>query len=107
MTELKTEESTLQALQAAALRPLTSAELWQQRVSFVMGSLGANSSLTREKIEQILAGQLETQPPERVDYNPLFGYGEPAVRIDPHMHEIDRARRSAEVAALKPQQQQP
>ena len=31
-------------------------------------------------------GQL--QPSEKVDYNPLLGFVEPAVRIDPHTHEM-------------------
>lgn len=57
MTELKTKESTLRALEKAARRPLTSGEIEQQRVSFVIGSLDADSSITREKVEKILAEQ--------------------------------------------------
>jgi hypothetical protein len=29
------------------------------------------------------------QPSEKIDYNPMLGNVEPAVRIDPHMHEIE------------------
>jgi hypothetical protein len=31
-------------------------------------------------------GQL--QPSEKIDYNPMLGFIEPAVRIDPHTHEM-------------------
>jgi Ca2+-binding EF-hand superfamily protein len=55
MTDLKTKQSTLEALEAAARRPLTPEEIRKQRVSFVMGSLDADSSITREKVEKILA----------------------------------------------------
>jgi Ca2+-binding EF-hand superfamily protein len=57
MTQLKTKESTLKALEKAAHRPLTSDEIQQQRVSFVMGSLDADNSITREKVEKLLAEQ--------------------------------------------------
>jgi hypothetical protein len=57
MTELKTKESTLRALEKAARRQLTSDEIQKQRVSFVMGSLDAKSSITREKVERLLAEQ--------------------------------------------------
>ena len=57
MTELKTKASTLRALEDAVRRPLTSEEIEKQRVSFVMGSLDAESSMTREKVERLLAEQ--------------------------------------------------
>ncbi len=57
MTELKTKESTLRALEDAARRELSWEEIQKQRVSFVMGSLGAESSITREKVEKLLAEQ--------------------------------------------------
>jgi hypothetical protein len=57
MTELKTKESTLLALKDAARRPLTSEEVRKQRISFVMGSLDSENSMTREKVEKILAEQ--------------------------------------------------
>jgi hypothetical protein len=49
MTQLKTKESTLRALQEGARRPLTSAEILKQRVSFVIGSLDAESSMTAKR----------------------------------------------------------
>ena len=55
MTELKTKESTLKALEKAARRSLSPDEIQQQRISFVMGSLDADSSITRDKVEQLLA----------------------------------------------------
>jgi hypothetical protein len=57
MTELKTKESTLKALEKAAQRQLTPDEIQQQRISFVIGSLDAESSITREKVEKLLAEQ--------------------------------------------------
>lgn len=50
-------------LKAAAARPMTSEELWRQRVSFVYGQLGADSTLTKPEVEAILArheGRLTT-----------------------------------------------
>jgi hypothetical protein len=57
MTELKTKASTLKALENAARRRLTPDEILKQRVSFVMGSLDAESPITREKVEKQLAEQ--------------------------------------------------
>jgi hypothetical protein len=57
MTQLKTKESTLSALKKAAGRRLTQEEIQKQRVSFIMGSLDAKSSITREKVEKLLAEQ--------------------------------------------------
>jgi hypothetical protein len=57
MTELKTKESTLTALKKAARQRLTQDEIQKQRVSFVMGSLDAKSSITREKVERLLSEQ--------------------------------------------------
>jgi hypothetical protein len=57
MIELKTKESTLKALKKAAGRRLTPEEIHKQRISFIMGSLDAKSSITREKVEKLLAEQ--------------------------------------------------
>jgi hypothetical protein len=57
MTELKTKDSTLEALKQAAGRKLTREEIRKQRVSFIMGSLDAKSPITREKVERLLAEQ--------------------------------------------------
>ncbi len=34
-------------------------------------------------------GQLPLQPSENIDYNPMLGFIEQAVRIDPHTREIE------------------
>ncbi len=57
MTDLKTDESLLSELRSAATRIPTAEELEKQRVSFVMGSLGKNSTATRAQVEEILARQ--------------------------------------------------
>jgi hypothetical protein len=57
MTDLKTKQSTLEALEASARCTLTPEEIRKQRVSFVMGSLDAKSPMTRERVEQLLAEQ--------------------------------------------------
>jgi hypothetical protein len=57
MTQLKTKDSTLRALEDAARRRLTPDEILKQRISFVMGSLDAESPITREKVEKQLAEQ--------------------------------------------------
>jgi hypothetical protein len=57
VTDLKTDESLLSELRSAATRIPTAEELEKQRVSFVMGSLGKNSTATRAQVEEILARQ--------------------------------------------------
>jgi len=57
MTELKTSESLLDALRKASSRKITSEELHAQRVSFIMGSVKAESGITREQVQQVLAKQ--------------------------------------------------
>lgn len=57
MTDLKTDKSLLSELRSAATRIPTAEELEKQRVSFVMGSLGKNSTATRAQVEEILARQ--------------------------------------------------
>lgn len=54
MTELKTSEALLSALQKGT-RPLTAAERYRQRVSFILGSLKPDSTITRDQVESILA----------------------------------------------------
>jgi len=55
VTELMTRESLLEALREAAKRPMNAEELHLQRVSFIMGSLSADSTISREEVEDILA----------------------------------------------------
>jgi hypothetical protein len=57
MTQLKTDQSLIDALERAAKTPISSEELERQRVSFIMGSLKLNSDMTRARVEQILAHQ--------------------------------------------------
>lgn len=57
MTDLKTKESTLQALERAARNPLTQDEIRRQRVSFIMGSLNTDSHVTRAQVQELLAEQ--------------------------------------------------
>lgn len=57
MTNLKTNESTLRALERASHRTPTPDEIKRQRISFIMGSLNKDSHVTRAKIQEILAEQ--------------------------------------------------
>jgi hypothetical protein len=57
MTELKTSELLLAALEEASKRELTAEELNKQRVSFIMGSLKESSTVTRSRFEEVLAEQ--------------------------------------------------
>lgn len=55
MTDLKTDGALLRALEEAARRRPTADELDEQRVSFIMGSLGESSTVSRERVTEILA----------------------------------------------------
>jgi hypothetical protein len=57
MTDLKTNESLLEALKRSTTRVPTAEELEKQRVSFVMGSLGRKSTATRSQVQDMLAKQ--------------------------------------------------
>jgi hypothetical protein len=57
VTSLKTKESTLDALRRASEHPPSAAEVQKQRVSFIMGSLNNESTVTRAKVQEILAQQ--------------------------------------------------
>jgi molecular chaperone DnaK (HSP70) len=57
MPDMKTDPSLLKALEEAAKGNLTAAEVARQRVSFVMGSLKADNTITRAQVEEILAQQ--------------------------------------------------
>jgi len=60
-TDLKTEPGLLERLAVAAKQTITRAELHEQRVSFIYGSLPADSTITREHIEDVLA-KIEGEP---------------------------------------------
>lgn len=57
MTNLKTKESTLLALEKASHTTSSPDEIKRQRVSFIMGSLNKDSHVTRAKVQEILAEQ--------------------------------------------------
>ena len=57
MTKLRTNPALLKALRKVVTRELSAAELHSQRVSFVMGSMKADSGITRAKVEEVLARQ--------------------------------------------------
>lgn len=51
----KGDPRVLEALEKAAARPMTPEERHQQKVSFILGTMGGDSTITREKVEEILA----------------------------------------------------
>ena len=53
------------ALIVNSIRPLTPEEIYKQRISFIVGSLPANSKITREEIEQMLAERDGRKPDPR------------------------------------------
>jgi hypothetical protein len=57
MTELKTKPDLLEALRRASTRAPTAEEIRKQRVSFIMGTLKDNSSVSRERVQEILDRQ--------------------------------------------------
>lgn len=54
---VKGDPQVLAALEKAAARRMTAEERRQQKVSFIMGTMGDDSTITREKVEEILAEQ--------------------------------------------------
>ncbi len=63
MRDLHTDPAILRALRAAVGRELTPEEVEQQRISFVLGSLKHDSSVTRPQIRTILARQAGRKTP--------------------------------------------
>ncbi|WP_242219425.1 hypothetical protein [Shinella zoogloeoides] len=55
MTDLRTNEKLLTRLKSDSNRKLTEDELYKQRVSFIMGSLSDNSTVTRAQVTEVLA----------------------------------------------------
>lgn len=53
----KGDPHVLDALEKAATRPMTAEERRQQKISFIVGTMGSDSAITREKVESILAKQ--------------------------------------------------
>lgn len=55
MTEdRKTDSALLSALREASKRPLSEEAVRKQRVSFVMGALKPDSTVNRQKVEEVL-----------------------------------------------------
>ena len=54
MGDLKTDPKLLRSLAAAVKRELTPDQLLRQKISFIMGSLSEDSTITRAKIEKAL-----------------------------------------------------
>lgn len=57
LSEPKTNEALLKALRDAPSVPQSAEDIRRQRVSFVVGFLGAGSGVTRARIEQIIDRQ--------------------------------------------------
>jgi len=57
ITNLSTDKELLKKLEESARKPLSEEELRKQRVSFIMGSVGKDSGITRAMIEDILRSQ--------------------------------------------------
>lgn len=53
----KGNKSVLDALKRAANRPMTPEERHQQKVSFIVGTMGSDSAITREDVHRILEEQ--------------------------------------------------
>ncbi len=56
LEHLKTNPSLIKALKSSASKSLTSKEIKEQRVSYIVGMKGSNS-ITRSQVQQVLAHQ--------------------------------------------------
>ncbi len=54
MPDIQTDRRLLQRLKEMAGKPMTAEEIHTQRVSFVMGTLESDSTLTRDEVERML-----------------------------------------------------
>lgn len=54
---LKTDATLLEALEKTASKRLTAEEVLEQRISFVFGSMGSDSNVTRQYIRQVIEEQ--------------------------------------------------
>lgn len=57
MTELKTSATLLKKIQAATSKSISADEIFRQKISFIIGSLDENSTVTRAQIKEVLAKQ--------------------------------------------------
>lgn len=54
---LKTDVRVLDALQRATTVKLTQADLLEQRISFVYGAMGGESTMTKEQVRKVILQQ--------------------------------------------------
>ncbi len=59
MKDIKTDESLLAMLYAAAGRKMTAEEIEEQRLSYVMSALSSKNTLTRDQVRAMLKEMLE------------------------------------------------
>lgn len=57
LIELKTNASLLEAIANASSKKQTVAEIREQRVSFILGSMDEKSGVTRSRIKEVLEEQ--------------------------------------------------
>jgi hypothetical protein len=57
MGNIQTSQALLERLRTSAKRTQSQAEIDRQRVSFVLGTLKDKSTVTRSRVEEILAKQ--------------------------------------------------
>lgn len=55
MTNLQTDQGLINRLKVAAARELTAEEVNKQRISYILGTLKDESTVTRSKIRDVLA----------------------------------------------------
>jgi len=53
-THIATDQGLLSRIRAAASRPITREQMYRQRVSFIVGGLSKDSTVTRSQIEAVL-----------------------------------------------------
>lgn len=54
-TEIKTDQTLLDRLKAAAMHEMTNEEIRRQRLSFVFGNMPSESAMTKHQVEAALA----------------------------------------------------
>ena len=54
MKSLKGDSTLIEALRRAAKRPMTEDEVRQQKISFILGSLSEDSTISRKRVEEEL-----------------------------------------------------
>ena len=57
MTNLKTDESLLEALRSAAQRRPSADEVQRQRVSFILSAVNQGEGVTKSRIQEVLSEQ--------------------------------------------------